>query len=88
MKLRDLLRGLEQREIQGQTSMAIEGIAYDSRRVERSFLFVAMKGQEADGHDYIEEAIECKIIKQGELVLTYHCPEEDCKEKLEDWYFE
>jgi UDP-N-acetylmuramoyl-L-alanyl-D-glutamate--2,6-diaminopimelate ligase len=50
-------------------SMEIEGIAYDSRRVETGFLFVAMKGQEADGHDYIEEAIEkgaCAVVLEDE----------------------
>jgi UDP-N-acetylmuramoyl-L-alanyl-D-glutamate--2,6-diaminopimelate ligase len=58
MMLGDLVRGLEHRQIHGQTSIDIEGVAYNSRQVERGFVFVAMKGQEADGHDYIEEAIE------------------------------
>jgi len=63
------VRGLEHREIQGQLSMEIGGIAYDSRRIQRGFLFVAMKGQEADGHDYIEEAIKkgaCAVVLQDE----------------------
>ncbi len=58
MKLRDLVNGLEQREIHGRTSMEIEGLAYDSRRVERGFAFVAIRGEQADGHDYVGEAIE------------------------------
>jgi len=58
MKLRDLVRGLEHRQIHGKASVEIEGIAYNSRRVERGSVFVAMKGQDADGHDYVEEAIE------------------------------
>ncbi len=58
MKLRDLVRGLEPRQIHGETSIEIEGIAYNSRQLERGSVFVAMRGQDADGHDYIEEAIE------------------------------
>jgi UDP-N-acetylmuramoyl-L-alanyl-D-glutamate--2,6-diaminopimelate ligase len=58
MKLRDLVRGVNNRQIHGQMSVEIEGIAYNSTNVGKGFLFVAMKGQEVDGHDYIGEAIE------------------------------
>ncbi|MBE0671306.1 MAG: UDP-N-acetylmuramoyl-L-alanyl-D-glutamate--2,6-diaminopimelate ligase [Anaerolineales bacterium] len=36
----------------------ISGIAIDSRAVKPGYLFVAMKGGAADGHDYIQKAIE------------------------------
>ena len=36
----------------------ISGIAIDSRAVKPGFLFVAMKGGNADGHDYIRKAID------------------------------
>ena len=52
------MRGLEHGQIYGQMSIEIEGVAYNSKQVERNAVFVAMKGQEVDGHDYIEEAIE------------------------------
>ena len=58
MKLRDLLNGLEHRKIHGRISMEIEGLAYDSRRVERGFVFVAIRGEQEDGHDYVGDAIE------------------------------
>ena len=58
MKLRDLVKGLEHRQVHGQMSIEIEGVAYSSKKVERNSVFVAMKGEEVDGHDYIEEAIE------------------------------
>jgi UDP-N-acetylmuramoyl-L-alanyl-D-glutamate--2,6-diaminopimelate ligase len=38
--------------------LSITGIAIDSRLVEPGYLFVAMKGAVADGHDYIPKAIE------------------------------
>ncbi|MFQ5841813.1 MAG: Mur ligase domain-containing protein, partial [Thermodesulfobacteriota bacterium] len=58
MKLRDLVSGLEHGQIHGQMSIEIEGVAYNSKQVERNSVFVAMKGQEVDGHNYIKEAIE------------------------------
>jgi len=58
MKLRDLVKGLEHRQVHGQMSIEIEGVAYNSKKVERNSVFVAMKGEEVDGHDYIGEAIE------------------------------
>ncbi len=36
----------------------ILGIAYDSRKVEPGFLFVAIPGTAVDGHDFIDQAIE------------------------------
>ncbi len=36
----------------------ISGIADDSRQVGQGYLFVACKGHEKDGHEFIEEAIE------------------------------
>lgn len=36
----------------------ISGIAYDSRKVKQGFLFVAISGSQADGHDYIPQAVE------------------------------
>ena len=34
------------------------GIAYDSRQVEPGFVFVAIAGQQADGHDFIAQAAD------------------------------
>jgi UDP-N-acetylmuramoyl-L-alanyl-D-glutamate--2,6-diaminopimelate ligase len=36
----------------------ISGIAYDSRNVKNGYLFVAIKGEKVDGHDFIEDAGE------------------------------
>ena len=35
----------------------ITGIAYDSRKVEPGYAFVAIPGEQADGHDFINDAI-------------------------------
>jgi UDP-N-acetylmuramoyl-L-alanyl-D-glutamate--2,6-diaminopimelate ligase len=39
-------------------SAAITGIAYDSRRVEPGHVFVALRGQHADGTQFVAQAIE------------------------------
>jgi len=36
----------------------VAGIAYDSRKVEPGFLFVAIPGSKVDGHNYIAQAVE------------------------------
>lgn len=42
----------------------IKGIADDSRKVKKGFVFVAIKGLTVDGHDYIESA-----VKNGAVVV-------------------
>ncbi|AZB43542.1 UDP-N-acetylmuramoyl-L-alanyl-D-glutamate--2,6-diaminopimelate ligase [Bacillus sp. FJAT-42376] len=41
----------------GPLSQRILHLAYDSRQVKKSSVFFSMKGESADGHQYIEEAI-------------------------------
>lgn len=57
MKLRQLIGNIES-EVSGNADIEISGIAYDSRRVEPGYLFIAIKGFETDGHKYIESAIK------------------------------
>ena len=58
MQLKTLLAAIPVREIIGPSDRAVESIAYDSRRVQRNGLFVAMRGEKSDGHDFIGQAIE------------------------------
>jgi UDP-N-acetylmuramoyl-L-alanyl-D-glutamate--2,6-diaminopimelate ligase len=58
MQLKTLLATIPVREIIGPSDRAVESIAYDSRRVQRNGLFVAMRGEKSDGHDFIGQAIE------------------------------
>jgi len=57
MKLSDILRDVEVIEISGCANTEIAGIVCDSRQVRDGFLFVAVRGQQADGHLFIEEAV-------------------------------
>lgn len=57
MELQELIHLLDVLEIKGDTSVAIQGIQSDSRKVEPGCLFVAVRGTVVDGHNYIEGAI-------------------------------
>jgi UDP-N-acetylmuramoyl-L-alanyl-D-glutamate--2,6-diaminopimelate ligase len=58
MKLEKLINGIDIIESRGNISIEITGIQIDSRKVEAGHLFVAVKGTQTDGHDYISKAIE------------------------------
>ncbi len=58
MRLGDLLRGLDQAIIHGNPDTEISGVRYDSRSVTPGNLFVAMPGQKADGHQFLDEAVK------------------------------
>jgi UDP-N-acetylmuramoyl-tripeptide--D-alanyl-D-alanine ligase len=42
----------------GVSSMEIQGISIDSRNIKKGELFVALKGDRFDGHDYVPDAIK------------------------------
>lgn len=56
--LKDLLYGVPLVERFGTTQLAINKVCFDSREVRKDSLFVAVKGTQVDGHDYIEQAIQ------------------------------
>jgi UDP-N-acetylmuramoyl-L-alanyl-D-glutamate--2,6-diaminopimelate ligase len=58
MQLKTLLAAIPVREVIGPVDRAVESVAYDSRRVQRNGLFVALRGEKSDGHDFIGQAIE------------------------------
>ncbi|MDQ2825327.1 MAG: UDP-N-acetylmuramoyl-L-alanyl-D-glutamate--2,6-diaminopimelate ligase [Verrucomicrobiota bacterium] len=58
MQLKTLLTATPVRQVIGTLDRPVESIAYDSRRVQRNGLFVALRGQTTDGHEFIDQAIE------------------------------
>lgn len=56
--LSDIISGLPFTELQGSADVNISAIVFDSRKVVPGCLFVAVRGTQVDGHDYIEKAIE------------------------------
>src|SRR2546430_42350 len=58
MQLKTLLAATPVREIIGPVDRAVESIAYDSRRVQRDGLFVALRGEKSGGHVCYAKAVE------------------------------
>jgi UDP-N-acetylmuramoyl-L-alanyl-D-glutamate--2,6-diaminopimelate ligase len=58
MQLKTLAGAIAVRQVIGPLDRAVESIAYDSRRVQRNGLFVALRGEKNDGHEFTGQAIE------------------------------
>jgi len=58
MKLNNLILGLEITEFKGDSSLDLEGLTCDSRKIKKNFLFVAIRGFKEDGHRFIPQAIQ------------------------------
>ena len=56
--LKDIIYGIDLDSIKGDTNLIIKSIEFDSRKVKKGSLFVAIKGSSIDGHSFIDEAIE------------------------------
>lgn len=69
MKLKELLKDVDYKLVQGDLELEIKDIAYDSRKVKEGVAFVALKGFRVDGHDYIDKAIsngaKCIIVEDN-----------------------
>ena len=57
MRLRDLLVALPCHEVLLDSDVEVTGVVQDSRAVLPGFVFVAIRGREADGHQYIADAL-------------------------------
>ena len=58
MQLKELLQQIDAVRVEGSLDREVAGITYDSRRVTPGMVFVAVPGQNTDGHDFIPNAIE------------------------------
>ena len=65
MELKNILSGLEGLKVKGDLNIDISNIESDSRNIKENGLFVAIKGFDVDGHDYIKEA-----IKKGAIAVV------------------
>jgi UDP-N-acetylmuramoyl-L-alanyl-D-glutamate--2,6-diaminopimelate ligase len=58
MQLKQLISYIPSAVVEGSLEREIQGITYDSRRVGPGMVFVAIRGENVDGHDYIDSAID------------------------------
>ena len=57
MKLNQLIKDCQPAQIVGEEGREVKSVQIDSRRVQPGDLFVALRGTQVDGHEYIEKAI-------------------------------
>lgn len=62
--MNEIFKDIEYKVLKEGKKFEIKGIEYDSRKIKEDFIFVAMMGSVADGHDFIQKAIDngAKII--------------------------
>ena len=69
MKLKEMLVGLEGLKVKGDLELDIKGIESNSKQVGDNHLFVAIRGFDTDGHQYIDSAIQqgaiAVIVEEG-----------------------
>ena len=80
MLLSEILYKVNIRSVAGSTGVEVKDIQIDSRKIKPGSLFVAVKGVAADGHQFIEKAIEngaavvvCEempVVKKGTVVYV------------------
>ncbi|MEE8074693.1 MAG: UDP-N-acetylmuramoyl-L-alanyl-D-glutamate--2,6-diaminopimelate ligase [Candidatus Binatia bacterium] len=58
MQLKNLLEADEFEETHGSLDRTVDGLAYDSREVRRGYVFFAVRGLCADGHNFVAQAVE------------------------------
>ena len=71
MNLQELLYKVSFVKIIGTTNIEVIDIAFDSRKVKATSLFVALKGTQSDGHTYISQTINAgaKVIVLEDMPL-------------------
>ena len=58
MKLQDLLYKVNILKLIGSTNIEISDVQFDSRKIQKKGLFIAIKGTISDGHQYIQNTIK------------------------------
>ena len=76
MRLKNILSGLKTEKTVGDENIDIIGITANSNEVKKGFMFIAIKGNKADGHHYINAAIEngAASIVLEKMNISGHTP--------------
>lgn len=62
MQIEDIIKGIDIISLKGKGSTIISNIEFDSRKVTKGSLFVAVKGYKTDGHNFISAAIASEAV--------------------------
>lgn len=58
MKLNELIKDIKSEKVVNNKDIEITGISYNSKTVQKGEIFVCLKGEHTDGHDYAKTAVE------------------------------
>ena len=58
MELKKILTGIKDIKTKGDLEIDIPNICNNSKQIKKGDMFIAIKGFESDGHEYIKEAID------------------------------
>lgn len=75
--LKDILYKAGIVEVIGSTNIAITSLSFDSRKIEKDSLFIAIKGTQSDGHKYINDT-----ISKGAIAIVCDEMPETLNEKI------
>lgn len=87
--LKDILSNINIIELHGNEEINVKGLAIDSRKAKDGYTFIATKGTQVDGHQYINAAIKngaqsivCEVLPDTLLSEITYCLVEDSKKTL------
>jgi len=66
VNLKELISGISHLKLNGQADLNINAFHYDSRKIRKGDLFIALTGEQTDGHIFIKQAIE-----KGAIAVMY-----------------
>ncbi len=58
LTIKDLLNGVDGYELKGDDLQVVEGLAIDSRKVKKDYVFIALKGTNSNGNEYVGSALK------------------------------
>ncbi len=72
--IKELISDLEIKQVLGSDIEQVSAVVFDSRKVEKDCVFVAVKGTQSDGHQYIDSAVEkgASVVVCEDLPPTIH----------------
>ncbi|MBO7624487.1 MAG: UDP-N-acetylmuramoyl-L-alanyl-D-glutamate--2,6-diaminopimelate ligase, partial [Bacteroidales bacterium] len=75
--IHQLIQSLDILSLRGATDAEVKGICFDSREAAPGMLFVAQRGEQADGHRFVPQA-----VAQGACCVVVEQLPEDCSDAV------
>ncbi len=74
MKLSEIVKGIEEIKLVNPLDVEVSSIAYDSHKVTKDGMFIAIAGFKEDGHQYVMEAIQngarVVVVEEGHIDVS------------------